>query len=136
MKHRKSSHKETVAKCKNWVSGLCPYTEESCWWNHLEKTQNSYNHNCYVCAKTFDTKNHMMLHRKKEHSGIVGLCKDVQDKNCKFSNERCWFKHEIELKNDSKNEKETEEMDTELVFRNVSDNLDPPLGESTNLKKN
>ena len=73
-----------------------------------------------------------MSHRKKEHSRIVGLCKDVQNKNCKFSNERCWFKHQIEIKNDSKTEKETEEIDTELFFQMVSDNLDP----STNLRKN
>ena len=76
-----------------------------------------------------------MLHRKKEHGHIVGLCKEAQKQNCKFSIERCWFKHEIETKNDNENEKEREEMEKELVFRNVSDNLDPPLGTSTNQKK-
>ena len=97
---------------------------------------NSNHHTCNICGTTFDTKNQLMLHRKKEHGDIVGLCKEAKNKSCKFSIERCWFKHEIETKTDNKNEKEREEMEKELVFRNVSDNLDPPLGASINQKKN
>ena len=85
MKHRKSSHRDTVAMCRNWRNGSCPYTEEACWWNHVEKILNGNHHTCYICGTTFDTKNQLMLHRKKEHGHIVGLCKEAQKQNYTIS---------------------------------------------------
>ena len=41
-----------------------------------------------------------MNHRKQKHPSIVALCKNKKEKNCKFSSERCWWRHEAS-KNDS-----------------------------------
>ena len=132
MKHRKASHINTVAKCKNYLNKSCPYTEELCWWVHSERTKDSDISNCYMCGKQFENKNQIMIHRRKEHGKLVGLCRMFQNQNCKFVSENCWFKHEMEDKTNRKNENKKEEIEEESVFQNVLDDLDPPLGQRKN----
>ena len=36
MDHRKSEHSSTVALCRNYSNGNCPYSNQMCWWTHAE----------------------------------------------------------------------------------------------------
>ena len=88
---------------------------------------------CFVCGKIFESKPEMMKHRKKEHSQVIMPCKQFQIKKCRFQDERCWFKHEVEnVHNDDapKSMDEENPMETESVFQQVTKDQEPPL--STN----
>ena len=72
MYHRKSKHLNTVAFCRNNLGGNCPYSDDMCWWNHGERQEEKVS--CYICNTTFETKAHIMIHRKEEHAETVRLC--------------------------------------------------------------
>jgi hypothetical protein len=94
---------------------------------------------CYhLCNKTFETKAKIMLHRKKEHKETVKSCSQFQTSSCRFKEESCWFKHELEdtdshRKNVPEND---EEKNHEQVFQKVSENLEPPINQEKVEKKN
>jgi transcription elongation factor Elf1 len=67
--HRKSKHLNLVAFCRNNLEGKCDFTDDMCWWNHSEKRDESIV--CYICSKNFETKSHMMTHRRIDHKHIV-----------------------------------------------------------------
>ena len=71
----------------------------------------------------------MMKHRKRDHSNIVKLCSQYQQNRCRFQNESCWFKHENETENphEERNNDEAKNEQPEMVFRPVSEDLDPPI---------
>ena len=130
MNHRKSLHSETVANCRNFMNGNCPYSDEMCWWNHNKKQNESIK--CYICSNTFENKTLLMSHRKINHGQLVKHCSQFQQNNCRFRSQACWFKH------DEENDKEREDDDITMndvrnerqsqpVFQKVSDNLDPPI---------
>ena len=54
---------------------------------------------CRHCGEQFGQKWNLMNHRKEKHASIVALCKNKKENVCKFSAERCWWRHEA-----SKNE--------------------------------
>ena len=91
MIHRKREHPNTVAPCKNYLSGQCDFRAESCWWNHREVVKGQIE--CYFCEKYFDTKSEVMMHRKKEHAKTVKQCSQFESATCKRNEEMCWFKH-------------------------------------------
>ena len=128
MEHRKMKHIESVAYCKNKLQEKCPYTDQRCWWNHNEKYKE--NINCFICGETFDNKNEMMKHRKRNHSHLIKPCNAFSQNKCRFKDDLCWFKHQSEdqLK-DNTEELEEEKKDDymEKVFREVSEDLDPPI---------
>ena len=97
--HRKSNHPFTVAFCSKFAEGTCHFTADSCWWNHTEKENINKNVQCFICSKTFDSKSEMMCHRKKNHSNIVRQCNLFLERRCRFQNDYCWFKHDIETNN-------------------------------------
>ena len=37
MKHKKSTHKEKVPNCNNFLSGNCKRNDANCWYNHMQK---------------------------------------------------------------------------------------------------
>ena len=122
MAHRKTMHLSTVAYCKRNIDGICPYSEEMCWWNHAEKVTPSGDQvNCFVCNKTFGNKNIMMTHRKNEHAELIRPCTQFQSNTCRFLSKVCWFKHMTEKK--------------ESVFPKVLDKLEPPLETNQKQKK-
>ena len=116
MEHRKIMHIESVAHCRNNLQGNCPYTDEKCFWNHNKETKE--NVKCFICAKSFENKNEMMKHRKREHFDIVKPCFQYSQNTCRFKDILCWFKHEEENKN-------SDNMNVD--FREVSEDLDPPI---------
>jgi hypothetical protein len=86
MHHWKSRHLNTVAYCRNNIEGKCNYADDMCWWNHAEKQEE--NIECFICNQTFETKSHMMNHRKTEHERIVKSCSKFQLGNCRFKMNR------------------------------------------------
>ena len=93
-----------------------------CWWNHnLEMSKVI---KCFICGKSFQNKNEMMKHRKRDHWGIVKLCLQYSKNNCRFKDEQCWFKHELEIEINEDQENLEEQFDDdkmETVFREVSE---------------
>ena len=135
MYHRKSKHLNTVAFCRNNLGGKCPYSDDMCWWNHGERQEEKVS--CYICNTTFETKAHIMIHRKEEHAETVRLCTQFQAGNCRFKTESCWFEHKLENNEQNKEEiSENEEQNKpEQVFQKVSQNLEPPLSQPNKQKR-
>ena len=98
MNHRKSKHLDTVAICRNYIEGKCTFADEMCWWNHNKKDMETIK--CFICSKIFESKPHLMNHRKKDHSDVVKPCTQFRQNNCRFRSEACWFKHEENLSKD------------------------------------
>ena len=128
MYHRKSKHLNTVAYCKNNLEGKCPYSDEMCWWNHVERRDECVE--CYICNETFQAKATMMIHRKKAHNRLIKSCTQYALGMCRFKQESCWFEHgqEDTVERNKENIPENVEKDeTEQVFQKVSENLKPPI---------
>ena len=72
MKHRKTKHPGTVSHCRNNAEGKCYFSSEGCWWSHAVQAEKNYNQStCYICAKTFQKRTELMLHRKTVHLKAV-----------------------------------------------------------------
>ena len=128
MYHRKEVHSSTVGFCRNNLQGRCIYTEKMCWWSHVEKVEEiDLTIRCFMCNKTFETRSEMMVHRRKEHYQIIRSCINFQSRNCRFTSESCWFKHELEKESDiSKEAAKDDKMETESVFQKEAENLETP----------
>ena len=128
LSHRKSKHGETVAICRKYLEGRCPFSMEKCWWNHKQNDENkARSFNCYVCSEAFETKTKMMQHRKSNHKELVSKCNNFPLNKCIFADISCWFLHEQEEMDISfQNEKEKE---NEPVFQKVFRNIKPPISE-------
>ena len=140
MNHRKSMHSTTVAVCKNYSEGMCNYSDEMCWWNHGEKTNDNEEHiKCFICNKIFESKAQMMSHRKLEHSNLITPCNKFRLGNCRFRMEVCWYKHELESEDHNNHNTFAnnfdEERESESVFRRAPEVLEPPLLNQQKTKK-
>ena len=140
MTHRKSMHSNTVAFCRNKREDKCDYSDDMCWWRHDAESMSSAEEiKCFVCGKTFESKPEMMKHRKKMHSQVIMPCTQFQINKCRFQDERCWFKHEVESDQTDDSPKPMEEenpMETESVFQKVTKNQEPPLSTNQRTAKN
>ena len=115
MHHRKSMHAEVVAFCKNDIEGKCIFSNIKCWWKHKENIEEEkFTIACFICQKTFPGKDLMMMHRKNDHSNFVKLCDKLENDECKFGSNECWFKHK-----DEQVEEEKEKRNEESVFHNA-----------------
>ena len=132
LQHRKKEHYNSVAPCRKYAEGKCPYVNETCYWNHTEKAE-SENIQCFICGKNYKGKNELMKHRKMEHINVVKLCDKFQEDRCGFQESFCWFRHD---KKEQINTKEVEEMDVssgsedeviESGFYKTPRKLKPPL---------
>ena len=47
---------------------------------------------CHFCGKSFQGKDDLMLHRKKDHQSKVSLCRNFPKGNCPMA-DKCWFVH-------------------------------------------
>ena len=110
MIHRKAEHPNSVASCKNYKEGKCRFEAEFCFWIHREGKEAEIE--CFFCDKSFNTRDKVMKHRKKEHPKTVKPCQQLKEQKCKFNDEECWFKHGNENENNSN-----------LVFREGKQNL-------------
>ena len=131
MDHRKKQHEASVAICENNLKGICKFSSTRCWWRHDEK-QKEDNIQCFVCGENFESRGEVMVHRKKKHPQIVKPCNKYKESNCRFNEDSCWFKHEMELEsfNDEREEMENKvenEDESQMVFRKVSKKKEPPL---------
>ena len=95
-----------------------------CWWNHTEQ-QRSETIQCFVCNETFVNKPDMMLHRKKRHSEIIRQCSQFNQNSCRFQEEACWFKHDIELREEEETDEPSNKQSS--VFQKEQINQKPPI---------
>ena len=144
MKHRKVSHANFVANCKNYQEEKCPFSSEKCWWNHnlkLELENKAAAVVCYVCDEKFESKSELMFHRKNKHEERVRACIRFLEKNCRLQDSFCWFLHkEVAMETDSyedknKNDKKDIIEEDNLVFRNVLGIKEPPIMETKSKEK-
>lgn len=84
----------------------------------------------FICGKSYENKNEMMRHRKRSHSGIIRPWNQFSQNKCRFKDEECWFKHEVNVGSEETN-KNIEEVlnddNMDTVFRKVTEDLDPPI---------
>ena len=94
MIHKKSNHVEYVSICFHFSNGACPY-DETCWFRHEIKSREKNKELtfiCNVCKTIFESRNDLMMHKKKEHEGKIEMCKFIKKGNCTYD-EKCWFSH-------------------------------------------
>ena len=137
MNHRKRTHINTVAYCRNYQEGICNFTAELCWWNHdsteNNKAKNSNIITCYICNSNFESKSEMMFHRKTDHKNVVRKCNRYLQNNCRFESIACWYLHDeedMEVDDNFENidtGKGDKEKEPELVFQKARGNLKPPI---------
>ena len=48
---------------------------------------------CRYCGVGFDTKDELMVHRKRHHTDAVNLCRDFSNGICPYEDRACWYKH-------------------------------------------
>ena len=58
-----------------------------------EEVESKYTYACKICEEKFETRNGMMMHRKKYHLEKVNTCWNFESDSCQFSNDLCWFRH-------------------------------------------
>ena len=51
MKHKKEQHTENVNIGWNYVSSICEFGDERCWFMHAKETEKQYD--CTLCGKIF-----------------------------------------------------------------------------------
>ena len=130
MEHRKSNHAASVAICRNFKKGACSYADVKCWWRHTTDTvvtTESAGIKCFVCETVFNTKEELMLHRKKDHAEMVKKCTKYETNICKFRNEACWFVHSESAVEHKGVEKDNENKIEQSVFQIVTANPKPPF---------
>ena len=132
LSHRKSKHLETVAVCRKYLEGRCPFSSGKCWWNHKQMEHEKVTSaSCYTCRETFDTKRKMMTHRKTSHRELVSKCNNFTQNKCIFADKGCWFLHDddkMEI-DDTTNENIHKNDQADPVFQKVFSNVKPPIAE-------
>ena len=140
MSHRKIEHPGVVAHCKNNAVGECYFSAETCWWSHTVALdeQPTSSIECFVCGKSFKTRNEMMMHRKQVHSKVVRQCEMFKLQTCRYKSDACWFVHEKDVQNINKAENVGEDEDDfnlKSVFQKTTSDLKPPLENSKKKQK-
>ena len=125
MNHRKNTHTETVAPCRNYNEGKCSYTDNKCWWKHDNEQEG--NIRCFICSQLFGSKSQLMIHRQKEHEQLIRPCVQFQQNNCRFKDNTCWFKHEMNGQNDDEEVAADSKTEDISVFQKASEILKPPI---------
>ena len=90
-----------VSNCWNFTAGKCDFQEKDCWFRHNE-TASDYKFKCRSCEDIFDIRAELKKHQKVKHVGEVPNCKNYENKDCKFGNENCWYKHDNENETNDK----------------------------------
>ena len=80
--HMRDHHVKTKI-CKHFKEGRCRFSANECWDKHelvnVESIPNDSKYQCTSCGNSFNTKNSVMTHIKKEHPGIVNLASIPND---------------------------------------------------------
>ena len=111
MDHRKEKHSNSIAPCRNYEVGRCPYSDKMCWWKHgiLNEAVNQEIINCYFCDENFITMDSVMKHRKTKHPTTIKECNKLSNEGCRFTSDSCWFHHSSKQREEEHKEKEHEE---------------------------
>ena len=91
MIHKKRQHEENIDICWNYATGNCNFGSENCWFSHADRTLTKFG--CISCEKIFVSQVELLHHRKKYHIELVQTCKHLVSGECKYGNEKCWFRH-------------------------------------------
>ena len=96
-------HKENEEiKTKQYNCNDCPFQGENGLElkRHIQRTMHTpsdYKEECYTCNKEFTSYWALMNHRKSDHPSTK-KCRYFLKNECKFSEDTCWYKHELESK--------------------------------------
>ena len=112
MVHRKNEHIEMVGRCRKFKEGQCPFSSKHCWWRHDDNTYENKEPICVHCKMTFETRRHLMSHMKENHPSSVPICKKFENKDCRFNDKFCWFRHTT--------------LSQKQDFHKAAENPDPP----------
>ena len=106
--------------CRYFLKNECSW-DSDCWYRHLSKSYDTNETNsdvmsCNVCEKVFQLKSELMKHKKSDHFIKVSKCRNFVQKNCKKSENECWFRHdeldtETETDNDDKQDSVKQNQD-------------------------
>ena len=55
--------------------------------------EQKFKYTCNTCKDNFESKNELMMHRKKEHVEKVQVCWNFVSSKCQFVEDLCWFRH-------------------------------------------
>ena len=136
MRHRKIEHPGTVAPCNKYVRGDCPFSPEDCWWSHTEQQNiKSDSIECFICCKTYKSRNDMMIHRKKHHPNVVKQCEKYKQDYCSYKPDSCWYLHGTEVKKNNfsgkrdviEDDYQEKNEDLKSVFQKTQGNPKPPF---------
>ena len=89
--HKKTNH-GSHKLCRNFSINdptRCSYGQY-CTFSHIPILEGK--HRCFDCGEDFDSKNDMMLHRKRQHKEKVIICRKFVQGQCRLNTE-CWFTH-------------------------------------------
>ena len=126
MEHRKSEHPNAVARCNKYLSGICIFSSEKCWWMHTNNTEVQTNRiEFFICCQIFQNRMEVMKHRKTMHRTFVRQCKEYKIQNCRFQDESCWFLHDKESLKEVQ-EVTGKETENHQVFQNNQKSPKPP----------
>ena len=89
MAHRKIEH-PTYKTCRYFIEGNCKFGNQGIY-SHTQVGEGKSL--CFKCGNTFDSKDDMMKHIKKDHKS-TNICQNYKNKQCRFTNDKCWFTHE------------------------------------------
>ena len=128
MNHRKEKHPSNKI-CRYYLKNQCIHGSVKCWYRHEEAMDIEAPVNepsspslfkCNFCANSFNEKNDLINHKRKNHPSI-GPCRKYIQGQCDRSETECLFNHEIE----KAQEKEAYSQDVP-VFQLASPNPAPP----------
>ena len=109
IEHRRINHPSTK-KCNNFPNcergDRCLYVHEGNS-DNIEtaeaaptEAQSGNGIICRTCKESFEDKNEMMNHRKRDHPNQVGICKNIAaGLNCRKGPAHCWYRHEQIISN-------------------------------------
>ena len=55
--------------------------------------EQKFKYTCNTCKDNFESKNELMMHRKKKHVEKVQVCWNFVSSKCQFVEDLCWFRH-------------------------------------------
>ena len=87
-RHMETDHSEGEHNCmKCSYQGNTAYSLKK----HINVTHKIF---CHTCSKASDSKWDLMVHRRDNHYDLLKTCRYFLMGNCKFGNEKCFYRHE------------------------------------------
>ena len=93
MEHKKRVHLEKVALCWNFSAGKCDFSNDSCWFSHINNLKGMANFKCKICQNVSETQNELHYQEKREHARSIPQCRNASKGTCFYGDEKCWFQH-------------------------------------------